>query len=141
MSASETWRGFRPLPEDIQEKIAQLPTLLEQEGALLAYLFGSLAQSERGQDVDLALLMPEASPPYQLWNEISDFLGTERLDIVDLRRASPVLRFEVLTGGRCLYAINEDTQQAFEEATIRLYQDTNYLRRQQERLLRERHGL
>lgn len=139
MTTPEKWHRFRELPSDIRQRLPRLKSLLVEEGALLAYVFGSLVQTERPpQDVDLALLMPEDNPPYRLRSHINERLGTQRLDLVDLRRASPVLRFEVISSGYCLYAAGEDLQFEFEMNTIRVYQDTHYWRGQQEALLKER---
>jgi hypothetical protein len=52
--------------------------------------------------VDLAILIKE-KPAYELFEAIADVLGTDRIDLVDLRKASPVLRFEILRSGRPIY--------------------------------------
>ena len=145
MSTAERWHGFRELPADLARRLQQLPGLLEQEGVLLAYLFGSLAEeqpeaSERPapQDVDLALLLPPGRPAYRLREAITEHLDTQRVDVVDLRRASPVLRMEIVRNGRVLYAAGDDVRLQFEVETVRVYQDTNWLRQQQRQILKER---
>ncbi|MFO7539887.1 MAG: nucleotidyltransferase domain-containing protein [Chloroflexota bacterium] len=139
MATAEKWRHFEPLPADMAERLSRLDDLFVGEGVLLAYLFGSLLQESRpAQDVDLALLLPEDKRPYHLHPAIIACLGTERVDIVDLRRASPVLKFEIISNGRCLYTQNEDIQFEFVMATLRQYHDTNYLRQQQDKILRQR---
>ena len=135
---SEKWIRTKPVPPDIDQRLAQLPALLAAEGVLLAYLFGSLAQQANGNDIDLALLLPPEAKPYRLRDKLTDFLGTQRLDIVDLRRANSVLRFEIISTGRCLYAANDDLRLEFELATVRVYHDREIPRRRQEALLRER---
>ncbi len=65
-------------------------------------------------------------------------MGTERLDLVDLRRAPPVPRFEIIRTGRPLYVADEKTQERFEMATLHLYRDTAPLHRQQREYLRRR---
>lgn len=139
MATAEKWRHFEPLPADIEARLSRLNALFVQEGVLLAYLFGSLLQTDRpAQDADLALLMPKDKRPYHLHQAITDCLDTERVDIVDLRRASPVLKFEIISNGRCLYAQNEDVEVDFVMASLRQYHDTNYLRQQQNKILKER---
>jgi uncharacterized protein len=139
MATAEKWRHFEPLPAGMAERLSRLDDLFVREGVLLAYIFGSLLQDSRpAQDVDLALLLPEDKRPYHLHQAITDCLGTERVDIVDLRRASPVLKFEIISNGRCLYAQDEDIQLNFVLATLRQYHDTNYLRQQQNKILRQR---
>lgn len=139
MATAEKWHKFKPLPTNILERIARLPEYLSQTHVQLAYLFGSLAKEAQGEDVDLALLMAEGGKrPYQLHDDLSAQLNIERLDIVDLRRASPLLRFEIISSGNCIYAVNEAIQLDFELATVREYKDTAYLRQKQVHLLQER---
>ena len=137
MSNPEKWRGFAPLPDDIQQALTNLPPRLAEAGVDLAYLFGSMVTGA-GQDVDIALLMADDAPAYPLREQVVAWLGTKRVDVVDLRLASPVLKFEVISNGRLLHTRTDDTQINFELATLREYQDTNYLRQTQEHLLRER---
>jgi len=118
--------------------------LFEKEGVLLAYLFGSLAEkneklsrSRPPGDVDLAILTKEG-PAYGLLEAIADILGTDRLDLVDLRRASPVLRFEILRSGSPIYISDEDLRERYEMETIHLYRDTEPMRRRQREALKER---
>lgn len=142
MSVSERWQGMAPLPPDIRQRLKRLPSLFEERGVRLAYLFGSLAEERqapgRAQDVDLALLTVPGLPAYHLTDEIGKILGTERLDVVDLGTASPVLRFHIVSRGELLYAADEDVRLEFELETVRQYQDTEWLRRQQTAMLKER---
>jgi predicted nucleotidyltransferase len=137
MGITERWKRFRKLPPDVQQRLEQLPALLKREGVSLAYLFGSLSQGRKGNDVDLAILVRDA-PAFRLREAIVEHLGTERVDLVDLKRASPVLRLEILRTGRLLYAADEQTRERFELATLHLYRDTRPLRRQQREYLRRR---
>jgi predicted nucleotidyltransferase len=138
MSNPTKWYRFKELPEDIQNRLKRLPELLSREGALLAYLFGSMARHGSGQDIDLALMMPVGKRPFHLHQTMVDFLDTERIDIVDLRRATPVLRFEIMSTGHCIFAADDTIQADSELAWLREYKDTAWLRRRQEILLKER---
>jgi uncharacterized protein len=140
MSIAERWKKFPELPLNIKEKLNQLLPLFESQGVLLAYLFGSLGRGQEGHDIDLALLT-QSIPVFRLRPVITDCLATERVDLVDLRIASPILRFEILRTGQLLYAADEMSLERFELATLHLYRDTAPLRRQQEAYLRERIGL
>ena len=137
MAIKERWKGFAELPTDIQQKLEQLPALFETHGVQLAYLFGSLNRGPEANDVDLAVWVPDL-PAFRLRDPIVECLGTERLDLVDLQRASPVLRFEVLKTGHPLYVADEAFQECYEMQVIRAYRDTHYLRRRQREYLRER---
>lgn len=137
MSVSERWAKFRQLPSNINRKLTQLVPLFEKEEVLLAYLFGSLSRGQAGHDVDLAILT-RSGPAFRLRAAITNCLETERVDLVDLQRASPVLRFEILRTGQLLYVADPALSERFELATLRLYRDTAWLRRQQREYLRER---
>jgi predicted nucleotidyltransferase len=141
MAIKERWKGFAELPSEIAQRLDLLPAVFEQHGVQLAYLFGSLsrngAASALANDVDLAVWSPDLSA-YCLREPVVRCLGTERLDLVDLQRASPVLRFEILRTGRPLYVADKAFQNWYEMQTIHLYRDTNYLRRCQREHLRER---
>ncbi len=133
MSLPERWARHRELPVDISQRLPRLLPLFAESGVQLAYLFGSLAKQGCGQDVDLALL--SLSPVFRLRSEISECLGTER---IDLQRATPILRFEIVQTGQWLYAATSMVREQFELATLRLYRDTAFLRACHRQYLYER---
>jgi predicted nucleotidyltransferase len=133
----ERWKRFEPLPENIRNRLHFLNSLFESEGILLAYLFGSLASRKAGEDVDLAFLA-EKRDGVNLRQRISDIIGTERIDLVNLRTASPLLRFEIVRTGYLIYKKNEEVENAFELSTIEEYRDTAYLRARQAEMLKQR---
>jgi predicted nucleotidyltransferase len=135
----ERWQRFRELPAGVERRLERLVPLLEREGVQLAYLFGSLARGKPANDVDLAVLVKDG-PAFRLQELICDLLETQRLDLVDLRAAPPVLRFEILRTGRLLYAADGQEQERYEMETIHLDRDTHYLRRQQWEYLREKYA-
>ncbi|MDF0591079.1 type VII toxin-antitoxin system MntA family adenylyltransferase antitoxin [Candidatus Methanocrinis natronophilus] len=142
MAIPERWKGHRPLPEGIKGSLEELKPFFEREGVILAYLFGSLAKTgevggREPQDVDLALLTRE-KPVWKLRDEIADALGTDRLDIVDLRRASPVLLFEIIRSARLIYSSDEAVRERFVLDVLHLYRDTAPLRRRQRAALKRR---
>lgn len=140
MGIAERWQKFRPLPPDIAARLERLGPVLAGKGVVLAYLFGSLGRGQAGHDVDLAILTRE-TPVFRLREDIVAVLGTERVDLVDLRRASPILRFEILRASRPLYVADQEVQERFELDTLRLYRDTHPLRHRQREYLRRRMGL
>jgi len=89
--------------EKIIELLQQrLPTLQA------VYCFGSYATGHAGpqSDLDLAVLMPKAVDPVQLWalaGDVADLAGVP-VDLVDLRPASTVMQFQVITHGQRLWA-------------------------------------
>ena len=140
MAIPERWTKFPELPPNIKHRLDQLIPLFEREGVLLAYLFGSLSRGQAGHDIDLGILT-RGEPAFRLRGAITECLGTERVDLVDLRRASPMLRFEILRTGQLLYAADQALGERFELATLHVYRDTAWLRRQQRTYLQERMGL
>ncbi len=137
MGITERWKRFKELPADIEQALGRLIPLFEREGVLLAYLFGSLSKRRTGHDVDLAILIRDG-PAFRLREAITECLGTERVDLVDLRSASPVLRFEVIRTGRPFYVSNKEVQVRFELETLHLYRDTAPLRCRQREYLKRR---
>lgn len=137
MGTTEKWDRFEPLAANIHAALKRLPELLGQTDVLLVYLFGSLAQENKGNDVDLAILTDKTAP-YTFRDRLTAFLGTERLDIVDLRRASPAFCFEIIRAGQLLYAVDEEVRLQYELSVVRQYHDTAYLRQRQEEGLKRR---
>lgn len=82
----------------------------------LAVLFGSAARGRttRGSDFDVGVLLePEAATT--LW-EIEGTLGEAMrrpVDLIDLRRAPPLLRFEIARDGRVLLERREGDWKRF----------------------------
>jgi predicted nucleotidyltransferase len=137
MGIPKRWKRFRELPPDIDRSLGRLIPLFERRGVLLAYIFGSKGEGQTARDIDMAILTRSA-PAFRLREAITEFLGTERLDLVDLRIASPVLRFEIIRTGYPLYVADELIRERFELSTLHLYRDTAHLRHRQLEHLKER---
>lgn len=93
---------------------AQLP------GLLAIYLFGSHAQGNAGlaSDVDLAVLVEgklESLCAWELAQTLAVTIGCE-VDLLDLRAASTVMQYQVITTGIRLW--EKDAQAALFESTI-----------------------
>ncbi len=145
MGIAERWKGHKSLSQDISSSLGKLAPIFEREGVALAYLFGSLAKADvvgtrEPHDVDLALLVKE-KPAWMLRDEIAEALGSVRLDIVDLRCASPVLLFEIVRSGKLLYASDEAVKEDFVLSVLHLYRDTAPMRRRQRAALKRRMDL
>lgn len=142
LSIPERWNRHKPLPSDIQNRLENLSPLFKKEGVLIAYLFGSLAgnedkSSKPPNDLDLAILTKER-PAFELKEAIIDIIGTDRVDLVDLRRAPPVMQFEILRTGVPIYVEDEDLKLRYELDTLNIYRDTAPMRRQHWDYLKER---
>ena len=79
-----------------------------------------------------------ANPDHALRIDLQDALGTERLDLVDLRRASPRLQFHLIRDGGLIYARDDETLNRFELGALHRYRDTAPLRRRHRDTLRRR---
>lgn len=93
-----------------------------------AWLFGSghTGRARPDSDVDIGLLTSEPLTTEELIDlagRLERELGVERVDLVELEAASPVLAFEAISGRSLL---NRDPHRvaAFVSLTSRIYEDT-----------------
>lgn len=89
------------------EQFIQEHLLKAFPNALGIYAFGSRVQgtATAQSDLDLAVLVAGYADPLQLFemaNQLADKLGYE-VDLLDLRAASTVMQYQVITTGRCLW--------------------------------------
>ncbi len=111
-----------------------LPQLAHLGQPLALYAFGSRVSGHATDesDLDLAVLWATYANPLQLWQLASD-LATQwqiEVDLVDLRAASTVLQFQILTTGERLWADPlADSFEAF------IYSEKDWLDQQRSALL------
>lgn len=98
-----------------------------EKGLTAAWLFGSQASGRATSDSDIDIGVLGSSPLsaqqcVQLAGKLESELRVERIDVVPVESASPVLAFEIISG-ICL--LNSDPQRhaAFVSLTSRLYED------------------
>lgn len=142
MAVAEKWKGYKELPDDASDKLNRLTDFWKKEkNVTLVYLFGSLAEKKKANDIDLAVLFNKKLS-YKNISELSEKLykriGTQRIDIVDLMRASPVFKFNIIAGGKLLFKRQTDTANDFELRVIKEHMDTKYLRKVQRWFLEEK---
>ncbi|MCD5995685.1 nucleotidyltransferase domain-containing protein [Pseudomonas sp. CDFA 602] len=94
---------------DFQPILTHLSTRLPH--LLGVYLFGSQASGHAtsASDLDIAVLVDGTLKPLELWRlagEIADIAGLS-VDLVDLRAASTVMQYQIITRGRRLWTKNE----------------------------------
>lgn len=100
---------------------ALIHTLQTRLPSLLAiYAFGSRLNGTAGpdSDLDLAVLVPGYAEPldlFELAGDLADVAGCP-VDLLDLRAASTVMQYQVITRGECWWA--RDAQAALYEAVI-----------------------
>ena len=126
---------------DASDRGALFDALAQRGDVVAGWLFGSQAEHGRSEpgDVDLAVLPREAwSLDEQLRFEakVSRVLGTDAIDVVDLRHAGPVLRYQVVARGSRFFCADESAANAFELLALRAYQDLAPRRRLQWQAIR-----
>lgn len=124
MTVKEKYGRLPPLPPDIERRLAALAEVVRGHPVELVYLFGSAAgDAAAAQDIDLAVLPGEGFSLTDFYADVSLTLGTDRLDIVDLRRAPVWLQWEVVTTGRPIFSESPLSRLAFERSVRARYRD------------------
>jgi hypothetical protein len=103
----------------------------------LLVLFGSTGTDRHRarSDVDLAIRCTGPADLDALHLALAPRAGTDRLDLVDLRRAGPLLAFEVARSGRLLFERRAGAFREFQSLASRRYCDTAKLRAAQKRAI------
>ena len=125
---------------DTKEKISieeikkGLSPLFNDEGLRLVLLFGSAVSGKihRKSDIDLAFLFDKPVDILALTNRVIRLLHTDNVDVVDLRRASPLLKYSAVRHGKPLYEREHGIFNEFYSLAFRMYVDTKKLRDAQE---------
>jgi uncharacterized protein len=113
--------------EEIRERLSSLQ---QDETLELMVLFGSSAKGKTHarSDIDLAFSFRDKIDLIDLTNKVAISLGTDAVDVVDMRKASPLLRFAVAKTGRVLYEKTPGLFHSFCSLAFRVYVDTGKLR-------------
>lgn len=84
-------------------------------GLLGVWAFGSVINgtARPGSDLDLAVLVGGYASPLLLWDTTAALAQLLHLpvDLLDLRLASTVMQYQVVTNGRCLWGQQPDADQ------------------------------
>jgi predicted nucleotidyltransferase len=119
----------------------ELMPLIKKYDINLLLTFGSY-QTERftkDSDIDLAYLAKRNFGPEEELQLLNDFIllyRRDRIDLVNLEKASPLLMYETATHGRVLYEENDSFLRFKLKASAR-YADTEHLRRMRRSYLNE----
>ncbi|HVS63714.1 MAG TPA: nucleotidyltransferase domain-containing protein [Thermoanaerobaculia bacterium] len=130
---NQTSDGRSETPPEIptSEIVALLRERLPSLDAV--YLFGSTAEGSAlpGSDLDIAVLAGrplEATERFELQIALA-VLVRQDVDLVDLLRASDVLRIQVIANGALLFARDRQSVEAFEAYALSSYARLNEERR------------
>jgi predicted nucleotidyltransferase len=124
-----------------------LASLLEARGDILfAYLFGSQASGTTGplSDVDVAVFTRSPisfDARLLMLADLTMFLKTDAVDLIELRDAPPLLTYEVVSSGQLLFSKDSGAQNRFEQKSFLRYFDTQHLRDVQNQYLRHHLGV
>jgi len=119
--------------KDLLESAGDLPE--SAPDLQLLVLFGSAVKgrARTTSDLDLAVLCDGPAELDSLYLALAPRLRTHRLDLVDLRRAGPILAFEVARSGLPLFEKLPGLFRQFQSLASRRYADTRKLREAQRR--------
>lgn len=117
------------------EADGSLDELCRSHGIGALVVFGSAATSEpEPGDVDLAYLPGRTTHALALLDDLVALLGDERVDLVNLATAGPVVSHRALTG-RGLYEDDPGRLARMRDRAIRQYHDTAWVRRARAQVL------
>jgi predicted nucleotidyltransferase len=121
-------------PEEIKQR---LTPLFQDPGLQLALLFGSRVSGKTHpkSDIDIGVLFDDPVNLVELTTRIINFLHTDQVDVVDFRRASPLLNFAAARHGLLLDERSPSLFTQFYSLSFRRYVDTQKLRDAQKRSL------
>ncbi len=106
-------------------------------GLRLVVLFGSTARQEpEPRDLDLGVLRSEPLDAVVITNAFIRALGTQSVDVTDLRRADPVLLALAARDGRALFETEPGLFAQFASVAARRFADTRKFRDAQAQALR-----
>ena len=121
----------------IDEIKAKLASLFEDEALQFVLLFGSQSsgQVHPKSDIDLGFLYDEPVDLLNLTNKVIQVLRKDRVDVVDLRRANPLLCYSAARQGKLLYERCPGLFNRFYSLSFRRYVDTKKLRDARQRAI------
>ena len=113
--------------DEIKERLAPM---FGDKGLKLVLLFGSVVtgKTHKRSDIDIAFLFENRVDILDLTNRVIRLLRTDNVDVVDLGRASPLLRFSAAKNYKVLYERTPGLFSEFYSLAFRRYVDTKKLR-------------
>lgn len=108
----------------------KLSPMFQDAELQLILLFGSTVSGKlhKRSDIDLAFLFDKPADILALTNQVIRLLHTDMVDVVDLRRANPLLKFSAVKSGSLLYERAPGIFNRFYSLAFRMYVDTKKLR-------------
>lgn len=121
--------------EEIREGLVPV---LKEDGLQILLLFGSTVSgnTHKKSDIDLAFLFDRPVDILTLTNKVIRLLHTDNIDVVDLKNASPLMRFSIAKNGILIYEKEDAMFNGFYSLAFRRYIDTKKIRDAQEKVIR-----
>jgi hypothetical protein len=127
----------KKITHEVKSLFPLLKSALEKEEELIfGYIFGSYGRGHPSllSDVDIAVYMDERvedrfDKRLDLIEVINSILKTNEVDLVVLNEAPLRIAFQVLKTKRLLFSKNDAKRIEFEVRTIKIYLDTEILRK------------
>lgn len=123
-----------------KSSITKIKQYVSQDQNIIAiYLFGSHAKgkTKKDSDVDLGVLFFKDIGGFEridIETDLSNLLKRD-VDLVDMKKASPLLRHQVYKCGVEIYSKENDYPARFRASHIQEYLDTLYLHEQRMKIL------
>ena len=121
---------YEKLPKNILSKIQNLKNvLLQDDNVVFAYLFGGLTKGEVKDlsDIDIAVYLKDtgnlAGYKLQLFDRLSNALGTSELDLVILNTVSLSIAGRILQNKKLLIDKEPFRRHIYESVTLREFFD------------------
>lgn len=114
----------------IDEIRERLNPLFKDKGLQLVLLFGSVVTGKmhKRSDIDLAFLFDKPADILLLTNKIIRLLHADNIDVVDLKHASPLLKFSIVKNSALVYEKEPGIFNEFYSLAFRRYIDTKKMR-------------
>lgn len=124
-----------PSADELRARLAGLEKELPELRLLV--MFGSAAAGRAGDDsdLDLAAVCDDVADLDRLYMILAPRCRTSRIDLVDVRRAAPLLAFEIARKGCLLFEREPGAFRTFQSLAWRRYVDTKKLRDTERRSL------
>lgn len=133
------------MKEEIIKRIKNY--LYSRNEVVVGYIFGSYSVGGVSQmsDIDIAVLLNDTvdSRDYGniklgIINDLMELLSFDKIDIVVLNIAAPLLAHEVIKKGMLLFSKDDANRINYTATATKRYLDTIYLRKVQDRILHEK---
>ncbi len=127
-----------------KQQINRLAGKYELDLLVLLGSYGTANFEPGRSDIDLAYLSRrklQGNQHLQLLSDFSVFFEYDRLDLIDLRRASGLLKFEIADKGRLLFESEQGFFERYRLYCLRYYYDTLKFRNLKKDLFREQLGV